>query len=82
MQGDNYQLMHALSKGKFENSSEWELGAEDCVQLAGCFSYISFVHTLRAGNHVAHAFARLAQHVSKVECWIDEGVGFMYQIAM
>ena len=71
LKGDSEIIINALSKGGKDSSSFGHI-LLDIKLLSSAFQCISFSHSRRQANKVAHCLARLACKFSLYQVWMEE----------
>ena len=71
LKGDSEVIINALSKGGMDSSSYGHI-IKDIKFLSSAFQCLSFCHTHRQGNKVAHCLARSACKFSPFQVWMEE----------
>ena len=71
LEGDSEITINALSKGGWESSSFGHI-IKDIKSFAAAFNSLSFSHTRRLGNKVAHRLARSACNFSHFHVWMED----------
>nr|POE78573.1 putative ribonuclease h protein [Quercus suber] len=71
LEGDSEVIVNALSKGGMDSSSFRHI-VKDISLLSSAFQCLSFSHTRRLGNKLAHCLARLACNFSPFQVWMEE----------
>nr|XP_023870614.1 uncharacterized protein LOC111983184 [Quercus suber]POE88579.1 putative ribonuclease h protein [Quercus suber] len=71
LEGDSDTIIRALFSGGFDSSS-FEHIIRDIKLLSSVFQNLSFNHTRRQGNRVAHRLARLACKFSHLQIWMED----------
>ena len=71
LEGDSLQVMKALN---FKNTGLAPFGLllQDSLDLSAGFSKLSYSHTKREGNIVAHNLAQLAVNFSNCVVWMED----------
>ena len=70
LEGDSLQVMQAL-KFKDTGLAPFGLLLQDSLDLSAGFSKLSYSHTKREGNTVAHNLAQLAVNFSNCVIWME-----------
>lgn len=68
---DNLKLFYHLSKKKWE-PTQFGVIAQDILQYAAQCESISFSHTKRQGNEVAHRLAKSCKTLDGLRVWLEE----------
>ena len=71
VEGDSAIIIKALSKGGMGSSSFGHI-IKDIISLSSALQCVSFCHTCRQGNRVAHSLARSACKFSSFQVWMEE----------
>ena len=71
VEGDSEIIFKALSKGGMSSSSFRHI-IQDIIALSSAFHCVSFCHTWRQGNRVAHSLARSACNFPPFQVWMEE----------
>nr|POE67196.1 putative ribonuclease h protein [Quercus suber] len=71
LEGDSDTIIRALFGGGFDSSSFGHI-IRDIKLLSSVFQNLSFCHTRRQGNSVAHRLARLACKFSHFQIWMED----------
>ena len=71
LEGDSEITINALSKEGWESSSFGHI-IKDIKSFAAAFNSLSFSHTRRLGNKVAHRLARSACNFSHFHVWMED----------
>ena len=71
LKGDSEVIINALSKGGMDSSSYRHI-IKDIKFLSSAFQCLSFCHTHRQGNKVAHCLARSTCKFSPFQVWMEE----------
>ena len=71
LEGDSEITINALSKGGWESSSLGHI-IKDIKAFASAFNSLSFSHTCRLGNKVAHRLVRSACNFSHFHVWMED----------
>ena len=80
LEGDSEITINALSKEGWESSSFGHI-IKDIKSFAAAFNSLSFSHTRRLGNKVAHRLARSACNFSHFHVWMEDippDIAFVY----
>ena len=70
-EGDAEVIIKALNFGGFSSSSFGHI-IRDIKLLSSTFNKVSFSHTCRQGNSVAHGLARMACNFSTFQVWMED----------
>ena len=70
-EGDAEVIIKALNNGGFSSSSFGHI-IRDIKLLSSAFNKVSFSHTRRQGNRVAHGLARMACNFSTFQVWMED----------
>ena len=71
LEGDSETIIRVLSRGGWDSSSLGHI-FKDINFFSSVFQSLSFCHTRRQGDRVAHRLARLACKFSQFHVWMDE----------
>ena len=71
LEGDSEIIINALSSGGRDSSSFGHI-LEDIKVLSLAFQSLTFSHTRRIGNKLAHCLARSACNFSPFQVWMEE----------
>ena len=71
LEGDSSLLMAALNSKK-PVLAPYGLMIQDSLSLSSAFSKLSYSHTKREGNTVAHNLVQLAVNVPNCEIWMED----------
>ena len=64
-------IIKAINSGGFSSSSFGHI-IRDIKLLSSAFNKVSFCHTRRLGNRVAHGLARMACILSSYQVWMED----------
>ena len=70
-EGDAEVIIKAINSGGFSSSSFGHI-IRDIKHLSMAFNKVSFSHTRRLGNKVAHGLARMACNFSSFQVWTED----------
>ena len=71
LEGDSQVVMMAL-KSKTSVLAQFGLLMQDSLTLSTGFSKLSYSHTKREGNTVAHSLAKLAMNLTNCVIWMED----------
>ena len=71
LEGDSEIIINALSSGGMDSSNYGHI-LKDINFLSSAFQCLSFCHTRRQGNKLAHCLARSACNFSPFQVWMEE----------
>ena len=71
IEGDADVIIKAINSGGFSSSSFGHI-SKDIKLLSSAFHKVSYSHTCRQGNRVAHRLARMACNFSSFQVWMED----------
>ena len=71
IEGDADVIIKAINSGGFSSSSFGHI-SKDIKLLSSAFHKVSYSHTRRQGNRVAHRLARMACNFSSFQVWMED----------
>ena len=71
LEGDSSLMMAALNS-KYPSLASYGLLLQDTLSLSSVFSKLSYSHTKREGNTVAHNLAQLVINLPNCVIWIED----------
>ena len=71
IEGDADVIIRAINSGGFSSSSFGHI-IRDIKLLSSAFHKVSYSHTCRQGNRVAHRLARMACNFSPFQVWMED----------
>ncbi|XP_030970311.1 uncharacterized protein LOC115990640 [Quercus lobata] len=78
-EGDSEIIIKAINKGDLLSSSFGHI-LNDINLLSKSFQRVSFCHTRRLGNRVAHGLARMACNFSDYQVWMEDVPPDLYDV--